>query len=89
MAMPALADLETEIAAVRTAMSACLTAMQDVTRPGLSYRRVLFSDLKKHLEFLLNMHRKMTGSNLLALDSSNEGTEPRVSDSSFLDPNSP
>ena len=89
MAMPTLADLETEIAAVRTAMSACLTAMQDVTRPGLSYRRVLFSDLKKHLLELLNMHRKMTGNNMIALDSSDAGLAPRVSDASFLDPNSP
>jgi hypothetical protein len=89
MAMPTLADLETDIATTRSALTACMTAMQDVTRPGLSYRRVQFDQLTKYLKELLNMHRKMSGGMLIALDSSGEGPTPRVSDDSFLDPNSP
>ena len=89
MAMPTLADLETEIADTRQAISDCLKAMQDVTRPGLSYRRVLFADLKKHLKEQLTMHCKMTGGNMIALDSSDYGLAPRVSDDSFLNPLSP
>lgn len=40
-----VADLKTELAAIRAAKLACLTAMQSVNRPGLGYTRVDYDKL--------------------------------------------
>jgi len=48
MAALGLTELDADIAIARTAVNTCLTAMQSVSRPSMSYVRANLTQAKEH-----------------------------------------
>jgi len=88
MAALGLTELDADIAIARTAVNTCLTAMQSVSRPSMSYVRANLTQAKEHLKELLNMRRTMAGGNIAVSDESgSSGFDSATADSAFTDPN--